>query len=335
MIRSKSNVFWGSLLTIAILFGLAAGFATSAAAESGKDYPSKSVLFISPSKPGSGFDTTARAVAAAIVKEKLIPVALPVKNLSGSAPGTAHIVTRYKNDPYMIAVQSIAGMMNYATGMSPYSHKDYVPIAKLIAAYYGILVRDDSPYQTLGQLLEDLRKDPGNTPLSGGTSDDRVCYGALFSKAGVDITKINYAAFSGGTQAATVVLEGSAKAEVTTIDDVMGLIEAKKLRPLAVSSEKRMSGILKDVPTFREAGVDLAWENFRYIFGGPGMPDYAKKYWQGVLAKMVKTPTWQGMIKKYRWGDAFMIDGLDQFLDEKQAVITDVMTKLGMTKKKK
>ncbi len=335
MIRSKCNVFWGLLLTITLFFGLAAGFAASAAAESEKDYPSKNVLFISPSKPGSGFDTTARAVAAAIVKEKLVPVALPVKNLSGSAPGTAHIVTRYKNNPYMIAVQSIAGMMNYATGMSPYSHKDYVPIAKLIAAYYGILVKEDSPYQTLGELLEDLRKDPGNTPLSGGTSDDRVCYGALFSKAGVDITKINYAAFSGGTQAATVVLEGSAKAEVTTIDDVMGLIEAKKLRPLAVSSEKRMSGILKDVPTFKEAGVNLVWENFRYIFGGPGMPDYAKKYWQGVLAKMVKTPTWQDMLKKYRWGDAFMVDGLDEFLDEKQVVITDVMTKLGMTQKKK
>ncbi len=335
MIRSKCKVFWVSILTTSLSFVLAAGFATSVAAASEKDYPSKTVLFISPSKPGSGFDTTARAVAAAIVKEKLIPVALPVKNLSGSAPGTAHIVTRYKNKPYMIAVQSVAGMMNYATGMSPYSHKDYVPIARLISAYYGILVRYDSPYKTLSELLKDLKEDPGGTPLSGGTSDDRVCYGALFSKAGVDITKINYAAFSGGTRAATVVLEGSAKAEVTTIDDVMGLIEAKKLRPLAISSEKRMSGILKDIPTFKEAGVDLVWENFRYILGGPGMPDYAKKYWQGVLAKMVKTPTWQGMIKKYRWGDSFMVDGFDEFLDEKQAIITDVMTKLGMTKKKK
>ena len=132
-----------------------------------------------------------------------------------------------------------------------------------------------------------------------------------------------------------MVLEGTAKALVSTIDDVIGMVEAKQLRPLAISAGKRLSGdLLKDVPTFREAGVDLEWENFRYVFGGKEMPDYAVKYWQDVLARMVKTPTWQDLVKKYRWGDSFLIEGFDKFLDEKQDVITDIVTKLGMAKKK-
>jgi putative tricarboxylic transport membrane protein len=325
---------WALLVTIVLLFAFFGGIVSAAIAASKVDYPTKTVLFIAPSKPGSGFDTTARAIAATITQEKLIPVALPVQNASGSVEGTAEIVLRHKNDPYMIAVQSIAGLQNYATGMSPYSHRDFTPIARLISAYYGILVRNDSPYKTLGQLIKDLKENPGKTPLSGGTSDDRVCYGALFLKAGVDISKINYAAFSGGTEASTVVLEGSAKAMVSTIDDVMGLVEAKELRPLAVSPGKRLGGVLQEYPTFRESGVDLDWENFRYVLGGPNMPDYAVKYWREILMKMVKTPTWQKMLEKYRWGDTFMIEGLDKFLDERQAIVTDVMTRLGMAKKK-
>jgi putative tricarboxylic transport membrane protein len=299
------------------------------------DYPTKPVLFIAPSKPGSGFDTTARAVTATLGKEKLVPVAMPVENASSSIPGTATIVTRHKNNPYMIGVQSLAGMLNFATGMSPYSHKDYTPIARLISAYYGIIVRYDSPYKTLSDLVKDLKETPSKIPFSGGISDDRICYGAVFSKAGVDITKINYAAYGGGTEASTVILEGTGKVLISSVDDVMGLIEAKRLRPLAVTSPKRMGEVMKDYPTLREAGIDMEWENFRYILAGPAFPDYAMKYWQETLAKMVKTSTWQEMMQKYRWGDTFMIEGLGNFLDSRQAIVTDIVNKLGMGKGKK
>jgi putative tricarboxylic transport membrane protein len=299
------------------------------------DYPTKTVLCVAPSKPGSGFDTTMRAVTATLAKEKLVPVALPVENASSSVSGVATIVLRHKNDPYMIAVNSLGGMLNFAAGMSPYSHKDWTPIARLISGYYGIMVRYDSPYKTLGDLVKDLKANIGKIPFSGGASDDRIAYGAIFSKAGIDITKINYLAYAGGTEASMVILEGTGKVLISSIDDVMGLLEAKRLRMLAVSSGKRLEdALLKDVPTVRESGVDTEWENFRYILGGPSMPDHAVKYWQGILTKMVKTPTWQEMLARYRWGDTFMVDGLGKFLDDRLAVVTDVVNRLGMGKKK-
>ncbi len=326
---------WSRAFIIFFLLGffLVGGWSLGLAAA--PDYPTKPVLCLSPAKPGSGFDTTIRAVTATLGKEKLVPVALPVENASSSVSGTATIVLRHKNDPYLISVNSLAGLLYFATGMSPYSHKNWTPIARLISAYYGILVRYDSPYKTLGDLLKDLRENIGKVPFSGGTGDDRIFYGVVFSKAGIDITKINYAAFGGGTEASGVVLEGSAKVLVSSIDDVMGLLEAKRLRCLAVTSAKRLGdALLRDVPTARESGVDVEWENFRYILGGPGMPAYAVKYWQGTLAKMVTTPTWQEMMTRYRWGDTFMIDGLGAFLDSRQALVTDIVNRLGMGKKK-
>jgi putative tricarboxylic transport membrane protein len=320
------------IVAAVLIIGLGMGAVSTAVAAAA--YPSKSVLLIAPSKPGSGFDGTIRAVGQTLTQEKLVKVALPVQNFPSSPIGMETVVSRYSKDPHMIAVQSVSGMLNYAIGRTPYSHKDWTPFARLISAYYGVLVRPDSPYKTLGDLIKDLKEKPEATPISGGSDDDRLCMGALLSKAGVDITKINYVAYSGGLESTLVVLEGTGKAVISTIDDIMGMIEAKQLRLLAVSPGQRMQDpLLKNIPTFRESGVDLEWGNFRYILGGKEMPDYAVKYWRDTLTKMVKTKTWQEMIKKYRWGDSFMIEGMDKFLDEKQASITEVVKKLGMDKK--
>ncbi|MHB0871332.1 MAG: tripartite tricarboxylate transporter substrate binding protein [Chloroflexota bacterium] len=306
--------------------------ATAAEPAKKVDYPTKTITFIAPSKPGSGFDTTARAIAMTLEKEKLINVALPVENASGPPEGMATIVQRHKNDPNMVAVGSITTFLNKASGASPFGHKDITPIAMLISTDYGILVRADSPYKTLTDLLKDLKEKPDQTPLCGGQSDDRIAYGALAFTYGADLKKINYAAYSGGTEASTVLLEGTAKAEITSIDDVMGLIEAKKIRALAVSGSKRLSGFLSDVPTFKEAGVNLEWSNFRFLNGGPDMPDYAVQYWKDTTTKMVKTQTWKEMMEKYRWGDNFSTENVDKTMDEKAVLIDKVAAELGLKK---
>ena len=273
-------------------------------------YPSKPVIFLAQSPPGGGFDNTCRAITTVLAKEKLVTVPMVVDNAPSSAVGPGIVYTRYKGDPHLITIQSISIMMMYVTGSTPYQVKDFTQIAGLLNTYYGIAVRQDSPYKTLGDLIKDLKEKPGKTPLSGGRSDDRVFYGAVFSKAGVDISKINYVAFGGGSEASVLVLEGSGKALVTTIDDVLGLVEAKRLRFLAVSLGKRAtSGLLKDVPTLKEAGVDLEWSNTRYAQGPPSMPSYAVKYWQDTFAKMVTTPSWKEVLKRYNWEDAFMREG--------------------------
>ncbi len=308
----------------------AAPAATSAPAAAKVDYPPKTVTFIAPSKPGSGFDTTARAIAGTLEKEKLITFSLPVQNSSSPPEGMATIVQQYKGKGDMINVGSITTFLNKASGASPYGHKDITPIAGLLSTNYGVLVRADSPYKTLTDLLKDLKEKPDQTPLCGGQSDDRIAYGALAMAYGADIKKINYAAYAGGTEASAVLLEGSAKAEITTVDDVLGLIESKKVRALAVSGGTRLSGVLADVPTFKEAGVNLEWTNFRFIAGGPNMPDYAVKYWQDLLGKMVKTPTWQENMAKFRWVDAFRVQDLNKYMDDQAVTIDKVAAELGL-----
>ena len=303
-------------------------------AASAPEYPTKPVTFFALSGPGSGFDTTTRAVANALIKEKLVKVPLPIENSPNSTQAMTLAATRYKGDPYMISVNSIAGMFRYATGGVKYNHRDYTPLAALIGTYYAVAVRADSPYKTLGDLVKDLKERPEKTPICGGTSDDRVFYGAMFSRAGVDITKIVYVSYSGGGEINMAVMEGSCRAAMNSVDEQLALVEAKKIRFLAVSAPKRYAAeALKGVPTLRESGIDFDWANVRYAFAAPGFPDYAKAYWTDVLTKMVKTPTWKETIAKYNWDDSFQVEGLNETLDKKQAIVTEILTKLGMTKK--
>ena len=156
------------------------------------------MTFFALSGPGSGFDTTMRAVANALVKEKLVKVPLPIENSQNSIQAMTLAATRYKGDPYMVSVNSISGMFRYANGAVRYNHRDYTPLAALIGTYYGVAVRMDSPYKTISELVKDLKERPEKTPICGGTGDDRVFYGGMFSRAGVDITKIVYVAYAGG-----------------------------------------------------------------------------------------------------------------------------------------
>lgn len=324
------------LVSLLIPFSLAAiaSIGKPSLAASAPAYPVKPVTFFALSGPGSGFDTTTRAVANALVKEKLVKVPLPIENSQNSIQAMTLAATRYKGDPYMISVNSVSGMFRYASGIVRYNHRDYTPLAALIGTYYAVAVRMDSPYKTIGELVKDLKERPEKTPICGGTGDDRVFYGGMFSRAGVDITKIVYVSYAGGGEINMAVMEGSCRAGVNSVDEQLALVEAKKIRFLAVSSPKRYaSEVMKNVPTLQESGIDFEWANLRYAFAAPGFPDYAKAYWTDVLAKMVKTPTWKQTIDKYNWDDAFHVEGLNETLDKKQAVVTDILTKLGMVKK--
>jgi putative tricarboxylic transport membrane protein len=297
-------------------------------------YPEKPVQFIAQSKPGSGFDTVTRAVANTLAVEKLVNVPMPVTNMPSSAVALTTIVKRHKGDPYMLSFQSIAGHMNYATGSSPFSYKDVTPIARLASDYYGVFVRKDSPMKTLEDFLAPLRKNPKAFPIVGGRSDDRVFYGLLFEKTGIDPVSINYIAYGGGGESTAALMEGTARAMITTIGEVVGALNGGEIRLLAFSGGKRLAGGLAGVPTLREAGVDLEFQNFRYAMGGPDMPAHAVKYWQETLAKMVKTKTWQETLARYNWSDEFLITGFDKYLAQTQDQVTGALQRLGMAKKK-
>lgn len=301
-------------------------------AQSEADYPTEPVHFIVQSAAGSSLDQTIRAVVSTLEREKLVNVGLPITNMPSTAVGAQTIVNKHVADPYLVSLNSISGMVRFATGTTPYSHKDWTPIARLTSDYYSILVRKDSPIQTIDEFVSALKADPKAFPIVGANTDDRIFYGLLFKRVGIDPTQVNYIPMSGGGEAMALLLEGSPGAMIGSVSDASAMVGSGDVRALAVSSAQRLPGAMADAPTLKEKGIDFDWQNFRYIMGGPDMPDYAVKYWQALLQKMIGTETWKGNLEKFGWGQAYMTEGLVPFLDNAQDQISAAAKELGMVK---
>src|SRR3546814_16692054 len=100
---------------------------------------------------------------------------------------------------------------------------------------------------------------------AGGSAGgvDHIAVGLLAKAAGVDPTKINYIAYSGGGEALAAILGSQVTAGISGYGEFEAQVEAGTLRVLAVSGEERLEGV--DAPTLKEAGYDVVLQNWRMV----------------------------------------------------------------------
>ncbi|MGB2079857.1 MAG: tripartite tricarboxylate transporter substrate-binding protein, partial [Vibrio sp.] len=125
--------------------------------------------------------------------------------------------------------------------------------------------------------------------------------------AGVkDIGQIDYISFQDGSLVAQV-LGGHVDLISTGLGDVSGLVQSGDLVALAQTADKRVGeGELAKIPTVKEEGIDITFENWRGLFGPKDMPEEAVTYWQQKLSEMVQTPQWQEARQRNGWDDAYL-----------------------------
>lgn len=307
------------------------------AAADNPNYPDKPVRIVAPSGAGGGWDTTARLTAKVLGETSLVKVGLPVENIEGGS-GKVFLESYMKNnvgDPYTIFVNSPPIIVNSLQGFK-YSYKDVTPLAGLITEYAGYVVNADSPYKTLDDVIQALKKDPSSVKVAGGSAPggmDHLSFMITAKKAGIDITKINYVPFQGGGEALTSLLGKNVDLVSTGLSETLGQLEAGKVRILAVTGPARLDGVLKDIPTVKEQGYDATFEIWRGMFGPKDMPEYAKKYWEDRFAQMVDTPEWRKLLEQQKWTGAYRnSDEFEVFLEEQTQMIGGLLKELGIVK---
>ncbi|WP_051263231.1 tripartite tricarboxylate transporter substrate binding protein [Tuberibacillus calidus] len=332
---------WLSFLALAVILLLSAcNSGTSGSTKEKKSNADnfyskgKPVTLVAPAAPGSGWDVTARALAATFEKEKLIHFPIQVVNEAGAtgAVSLSQLVTQHKGDAYKISVTSTPIMSNYLRGDSDYSYKDVTMIARLMTEYYMVVVPADSPYKTLSDLLSAIKKNPGSVAV-GASGDDRLPFALMVNAFGGDPRAINFVAYEGGGEISNALLNGDLDAAISGVSEFRGQIEAGTFRGLAITSDKRLGGVVKDVPTAKEAGVDVVYGNWRGLMGPPDMPKEAVTFWQSTIEKALKTPTWKDFAKKNQWEITYMKgQEFDQYLKEANDAIKTGLEKTGEIK---
>ncbi len=285
---------------------------------------------MAPANPGGGWDATARSMQE-VMQAEGIAASVEVINVpgAGGTVGLAQFAADSAGDPTKLIVGGYVMVGAILTNASPVSLKDVTPIARLTGDTQAIVVPAASDIQTLADLVAKLQADPGAVSWACGSAGGtgHITVGLLAKAAGVDPTKINYVAFSGGGEATAASLGNQVTAGVSSVGEFAEQVKAGTMRLIAVSSADRLPGI--DAPTIKEAGYDVVVQNWRMVAATPGLTDDQKAKVMADIAALNGSAGWTSMLETKGWantylaGDEFMAQ-LDIDIATTETVLRDI-----------
>lgn len=235
-------------------------------------FPEKPVRLVVPFSPGGGTDIVARSLGAEMSKDLGQPVIVENKPGAGTIIGT-DAVAKSAPDGYTMVVSTVAHSVNPSLmAKMPYStEKDFAPIILIARSPNILVVRADSPYKSVKDILAAAKASPGKlTYASNGIGTSAHLSGELLKHlAKVDLVHVPY---RGAGPVITDLLGGQVDIYFSTAAAVGGHIDSGKLRALAVTSTERSAGH-PDVPTVAEAGVPgFQFDGWYALFAPAGTP---------------------------------------------------------------
>ena len=296
-------------------------------------YPGGVITLLAPARPGGGWDQTARQIQQVWTGVGIpgVPVEVVNRGGAGGTIGLADFVTRFSGDPHMLLVFGQVMLGATRTNRSPVSIDQTVPLARLLHEYEVVTVPADSPYTTLEELLDDLRRDPARVSWAGGSAGgiDHILAGLIAQAAGVDPRLVNYIAYAGGGEAAAAVMGGHVTLGVSGVGEWRAHVDGGRMRPLAVSSPTRIGD--RATPTLRESGLDVVLSNWRGMAAPPGTDDTTRDWLIGALARMRESAEWQSILRANHWEDSFLAgDAFGDFLRDEAVTVDETLRAIGL-----
>jgi putative tricarboxylic transport membrane protein len=297
------------------------------------EYPTGDLSIMAPAAPGGGWDSTARALQKAIQDDGLTTKNVEVYNVAGAGGtvGLAQLADQEKGKPDSLMVMGLVMVGAIRTNAAPVDLASVTPVASLTAEWEAIVVKADSPYTTLADLVAAFKADPTSISWGGGSAGgtDHILIGLLAKAAGVDPAGINYIAHSGGGEAIDAILSGAVTAGVSGVSEFTDQVEAGTMRYLAISADATVEGI--DAPTIKDAGFDVTLANWRGIVAAPDIDPAARDAAVAFITKVHDGPAWQAALTEKKWTDFFQAgDAFDTYLDGEIVRVEGILKDIGL-----
>lgn len=239
--------------------GLAGAAAAAASGIAGRSamaagFPARDVTLVVPWAAGGGTDALART----LVKNarSALGVGVGVVNRTGGTGvlGMQSVATA-RPDGYTVGLITFHLSSYRLMGVSELSYRDFEPVLLLNRSPTGFLVKEDSPYRTMKDLVDYATKNPGvvTVATSGAGAVPHLSAALLAKQLGL---RFSFVPFDGGAPARTAVLGGHVTMLAANSEEVLQVYRARQLRFLAINGEERHPSF-PEVPTIGEAGFPL------------------------------------------------------------------------------
>ncbi len=273
MVRLNTARFNAAHFTVILaIFVLAAGCRQSGDTGS-EDYPARPITYLVPWNAGGGTDTVSRTVAA--VLQDRLEASINVINRSGGGGVVGHLaLSQARPDGYTLGAITGEITMMHWQGLTDLTYQDFTPIALLSYNPGSITVKADAPWNTLDDLLADLRERPGEI-LASGTSKGGVWdLGRIgfLDAAGLPESAMPWVPSQGAAPALQELLAGGVQVVTVALAETDALLQAGEVKVLAVMADERLEAY-PDIPTLKEQGVDWSIGGWISIGGPAGLPD--------------------------------------------------------------
>jgi len=305
--------------------------------------PAKTVEFVVPAGTGGGADQMARLIQNIIAKNNLMKQSMVVVNKSGGAGAEGFLeVKGAKGDPHKIII-TLSNLFTtpLATGV-PFSYKDLTPVSMMALDQFVLWVNAAEPYKTAKEFIAAAKTaGPGKMKMAGTGSkqEDQIITVALEKQTG---TKMTYIPFKGGGDVAVQLVGKHVQATVNNPIEAVEHWRSGTLRALCVFDDQRMpykdkvtaTQSWNDIPSCREAGVDVDYVMLRGIFMPGGVTPDQVKFYVNLMAKVRETQEWKDFIKRGACNTTTMSG--DQYLkwvEKEEARHRQLMTEAGFVAK--
>lgn len=263
-------------------------------------YPEQPIRMIVSFPPGSGTDTNARYAARKLQERVGVPVI--VENRPGANSFiAAEAVVNAKPDGYTLLLASNSPVTTNVVMFKdlPYDPiKQLAPIAKLAYGPMALTVKADSPFQTVEDLVDHLKKDRKSLNYGAGSASYRIATELFLAQAGVEAEHIPY---KGAAPALTDLAGGHVDFVFADLGAVVPFIESKAMRMLAVTSNERVKA-MPDVPTLQEKGIkDYYMINFTAAFAPAGTPQEIVDQLAEHFVEIYRDPATQEFLDRTHW----------------------------------
>jgi len=297
-------------------------------------YPSKQLELVVHVNPGGGTDVFARLIQEILNREKLVSQPIIISNRTGGAGTVAfNYVKSKRGDPHTILTIATG---SFVTAISradlDLGLEHFTPLAFFARDPQGVIVPTESKYKTFKDLVDDAKSQPEAIvcAVTSATGTGRQTLWRIERETGA---KFKFVTFKAGSEAVLSVLGGHVPFTTENVSEAWAHIEARKMRVLAVTTEKRMPA-LPDVPTLTELGYKVEIGTGRG-FGMPsGVPKEAVATMEGILRKAHASQLWQEYSKKNMYEDRWMGSAeFAKYLAEQRATQKEFIDSIGLSKK--